>query len=152
MNEAHNVDPSLIAQLKSLTERVAVTEGVIRDVVQLPSKAIDRIGAAKLMYAARRDRDIFFDPELFGEPAWDILLDLYIAGVEGRQISVSSSAMGARAALTTGLRWIAALVERGLAVRTHNVLDQRVTYVALSDSGRVAIEAFLDRYIQHLHR
>ena len=151
MNEQYSADPSLIAQLKSLTERVAVTEGVIRDVVQLPSK-IDRIGAAKLMYAARRDRDIFFDPDLFGEPAWDILLDLYIAAVEGRQISVSSSAMGARAPLTTGLRWIAALVERGLAVRTHNALDQRVTYVALSDTGKVAIEAFLDRYIQHLHR
>ena len=46
---------------------------------------------ARAAYATRRRRStIFGDSELFGEPAWDILLDLYIAHVEDTPVSVSS--------------------------------------------------------------
>jgi hypothetical protein len=34
---------------------------------------------ARRHYRLRRMRDQEFGPALFGEPAWDILLDLYIA-------------------------------------------------------------------------
>ena len=40
---------------------------------------------ARKIYEDRRSRpSIFGNEELFGEPAWDILLDLYIAHVEGK--------------------------------------------------------------------
>ncbi|MGM3253246.1 hypothetical protein ACS22W_25800, partial [Escherichia coli] len=38
---------------------------------------------ARRTYADRRRRDKLFQPGLFGEPAWDILLDLFISAKEG---------------------------------------------------------------------
>ena len=63
-----------------------------------------RLGRA--IYRARRDRDVMFDGHgrLFGEPAWDILLDLYIAYHEKSAVSVSSVCIAAAVPATTGLR------------------------------------------------
>src|SRR3990170_2463004 len=38
----------------------------------------------------RRNRDRFFDAELFADPAWDILLELYGAELGQHRLSVSS--------------------------------------------------------------
>jgi hypothetical protein len=47
---------------------------------------------ARQMYHARRERSVLDRWEdLFGEPAWDLLLDLYVATHEGRMGSVSSA-------------------------------------------------------------
>ena len=50
---------------------------------------------ARQTYDDRRRRTkIFRSEELFGEPAWDILLDLYIAHADGKPVSVSSACIG----------------------------------------------------------
>lgn len=147
MTDLRITDSTIMAHLKTLTERIEATDQVIRDVVLQSARLIDRPTAARLMYTARRDRDSFFDNDLFGEPAWDILLDLYIAHSEDRPISVSSAGIAACAPPTTGLRWVAALVERGLVERRQDEKDRRVTYVMLTDQGVLAMERFLDRYL-----
>ena len=53
--------------------------------------------AEKIINEEHDDND-----ELFGEPAWDILLDLYIANVENKPVSVSSACIGSAAPPTTG--------------------------------------------------
>lgn len=52
----------------------------------------------------RRLRDRFFQHDLFAEPAWDILLDLKAASLEGQQVSVSSRCIAAAVPPTTALR------------------------------------------------
>ncbi|WP_156839397.1 MarR family transcriptional regulator [Novosphingobium aquimarinum] len=50
---------------------------------------------ARQAYADRRRRPkIFANEDLFGEPAWDILLDLFIAEKERRRVSVTSACIG----------------------------------------------------------
>lgn len=44
---------------------------------------------------ARRLREQMFSPELFADPAWDMLLDLYAARLERRRVSVSSLCIAA---------------------------------------------------------
>jgi hypothetical protein len=39
----------------------------------------------------------YFKRELFKDPAWDILLDLYVARADGRGISVSSACIASGA-------------------------------------------------------
>lgn len=96
-----------------------------------------------MAYAARhRIGAIFGDPDLFGEPAWDILLDLYIAHVEAKDVSVSSACIGSAAPPTTGLRWLGVLADHGLLKREHNPDDQRRVLVRLTERG---LEA-MDRY------
>ena len=98
---------------------------------------------AREAYATRRKRGaIFGNPELFGEPAWDILLDLYIAHVENKAVSVSSACIGSAAPPTTGLRWLGVLTEHGLILREHDPEDQRRVLVRLTDRGLSAMDEY----------
>lgn len=98
---------------------------------------------AREIYSTRRRRSaIFGNPELFGEPAWDILLDLYVADVEGKPVSVSSACIGSAAPPTTGLRWLGVLAEQDLILREHDPDDQRRVLVRLTESGLAAMDEF----------
>lgn len=103
------------------------------------------LALARKAYALRRKRAaIFGNPDLFGEPAWDILLDLYIAQSEGKPVSVSSACIGSAAPSTTGLRWLGVLADEGLVVRENDCNDNRRVLVRLTSSGMAA----MDRYFE----
>lgn len=91
------------------------------------------------VYKARRRRRQFLPAELFGEPAWDMLLDLMAAKLQRRQISVSSACLAADVPQTTALRWLGLLEQHGLLERTENDADQRVIWVSLTDRGAKAM-------------
>ena len=98
---------------------------------------------ARELYRARRKRDkIFGTANLFGEPAWDILLDLFIAAKENRRVSLMSACIGSAAASTTALRWITALERDELVIREDDPQDARRTYVRLSERGYMAMIDF----------
>ncbi|MGB3470125.1 MAG: winged helix DNA-binding protein [Erythrobacter sp.] len=98
---------------------------------------------ARATYAKRRKRSaIFGDPELFGEPGWDILLDLYIAQAEEKPVSVSSACIGSASPPTTGLRWLGVLAEQGLIEREHDPEDQRRVLVHLTQKGLSAMDEY----------
>lgn len=95
---------------------------------------------ARQTYDDRRRRTkIFRSEELFGEPAWDILLDLFIAAKERRRVSVTSACIGSAVPSTTALRWIAILEKQGLLVREADPGDARRVYVKLSARGYAAM-------------
>ena len=98
---------------------------------------------AREAYDIRRRRaDIFGNAELFGEPAWDILLDLYIAYVEEKPVSVSSACIGSAAPPTTGLRWLGILSKNGFVLREHDPQDQRRVLVRLTERGLTAMDDY----------
>ena len=80
----------------------------------------------------RRLRDSFFQPDLFADPAWDILLDLKAAAQEGQQVSVSSLCIAAAVPPTTALRWITAMAQSGMLVRRQDPADARRVFIELS--------------------
>ena len=81
----------------------------------------------------RRRRERVLGEQLFAEPAWDMLLDLYVRQSEDRRTTVSSACIGAVAPATTALRYLAALEQRGLVVRHPSSGDSRVRFVRLSE-------------------
>jgi len=89
---------------------------------------------AAALHRARRRRDEA-TPGLFSEPAYDILLDLFVAHGEGRLISISSAAIASGAPGTTALRYIEALVLRGFIARRPDHLDGRRSYLLLTEAG-----------------
>lgn len=100
---------------------------------------------ARDAYAIRRRRAVIFDnDELFGEPAWDILLDLYVANAEQKSVSVSSACIGSAAPPTTGLRWLGVLSEQGLILREHDPEDQRRVLVRLTEKGLSAMDEYFE--------
>ena len=67
------------------------------------------IAAAKKILISRRSRSQFFDESIFSEPAWDMLLALYITEVSEARHSIARLTEFAGAAPTTSLRWISHL-------------------------------------------
>ncbi len=103
------------------------------------------LALARKAYALRRKRHaIFGNPDLFGEPAWDILLDLFIAQGEGKTVSVSSACIGSASPATTGLRWLGVLADEGLVVRENDPEDHRRVLVRLTPAGQTAMERFFE--------
>lgn len=92
---------------------------------------------------ARRLRDNYFRGGLFADPAWDMLLDLFAARLEGARVAVSSLCIAAAVPATTALRWIKALTDRGIFVRSADPQDGRRVYIGLSDEAARALAAYL---------
>ena len=97
--------------------------------------------------AARAGRRQFFNADLFADPAWDILLELYALRCEQRRTSVSKLCIAAAVPTTTALRWIDKLHADGLLEREADRSDGRRVWVALSDKGFEALEAYLQRFV-----
>ena len=91
----------------------------------------------------RRMRNAFFGEDLFGDPAWDMLLDLYAAHLEGVRVSVSSLCIAAAVAPTTALRWITRLTEAGVFERNPDPADRRRAFLMLSARSLKAMNAYV---------
>ncbi|MCC7393677.1 MAG: winged helix DNA-binding protein [Sphingomonadaceae bacterium] len=93
----------------------------------------------------RRLRDEYFVGELFADPAWDMLLDLYAARLEHMRVSVSSLCIAAAVPATTALRWIRTMTEAGILERTEDPHDGRRIHVALSAHSAAAMHQYFAR-------
>lgn len=77
--------------------------------------------------------------DLFGEPAWDLLLHLFIAAREAREVSFADACEGAATPESPALRWIAILEKRGLVATDAERRTVRLTlkgYAGLADYFR----------------
>lgn len=94
----------------------------------------DWLEAALDVYNLRRNREkLFGAPQLFGEPTWDILLDLFIAELKGTKMQTTSACIGAQVPQTTALRWIALLERENLVHRYRDRTDSRRVYIRLTE-------------------
>lgn len=104
---------------------------------------LELAACADKLYGERRRRARHFPPNLFAEPAWDILLDLFVNGIRNRGISITSACIAGGIPATTGLRWLGLLEKEGLLVRETSDDDARVTWVRLSDSGMSRMRSYI---------
>lgn len=98
---------------------------------------------ARSEYMHRRRRETIFEADIFAEPAWDMLLDLYVQDHLGRTVSIHSLCIAAMVPPTTALRWIGKLVIDGLIQRQRSRDDHRVVHVALTERGQATMEQYL---------
>ena len=98
---------------------------------------------ARRYLACRRRRSDMLTPGLFADPAWDMLLDLYAAGIEGTSVSVTSLCIASEVPSTTALRWITSLEARGLIRKHPDGRDGRRTFITISEDAAAAIESWL---------
>ena len=91
---------------------------------------------------ARQRRACYFTPEVFADPAWDILLDLLRAEIANERISVSSACIAASVPLTTGLRWLRALEQRGLVLLEPDLGDAQRALVSLTKDSSIALRRY----------
>ena len=80
-----------------------------------------------------RERDRLLETGLFGDPAWDIVLELTRARLSGEAVPVSSACTASNAPLSTSLRWIRNMHKTGILRRWNDPRDKRRDLVELSD-------------------
>lgn len=99
---------------------------------------------ARQIYTNRRRRGLVFgDASIFGEPVWDILLDLFVAAKDQKRVAVTSACIGAAVPATTALRWISVLEEKGLILRENDPDDNRRVFVRLTATGYARMVNYL---------
>ena len=98
---------------------------------------------ARRFYRSRRLRPrVFSDAGLFGEPAWDMLLDLFIAEADGKRLSVTAACIGSAVPTSTALRWLVILEERGLVRRENDPTDARRVFLNLTSEGYAKMASY----------
>jgi len=117
----------------------------ISDGADLPPVSAAKVRAA---IQARRLRDQYFPEGLFADPAWDMLLDLFHAEIGQLRVPVSSLCIAAAVPATTALRWLRALVDKGLFIRHADPRDGRRVFVELAPEASRAMR----RYFAELDR
>ena len=105
------------------------------------------VEVARRLYAMRKIRDDLLGTSLFSEPAWDILLDLFISDDDGLRLSVSAVCIGARAPSATALRYLTMMQDSGLVERTGDERDGRRSHVQLTTLGRRRMTGLLARMV-----
>ena len=139
-------DIMLEVNLRLRLDEVADLEaGLLRiNARRLPTtKELRRL--ARKIYEARRMRDRVLDSDLFGEPAWDMLLAVYHLPPLGEMLTVSGLCCCAGVPHTTAHRWQNTLMTEGLIERGPHETDGRMQFVRLTERGRTLLEQYLTR-------
>ena len=123
------------------------TEGTASELARLalarrPTRQEQLEFRAREILTLRQKRAELFGPSMFGEPAWEMLLQLYSMAGASRQ-SMSRLAQLSGTSKATALRWIDYLLDRGLVIRQPHPTDLRTAFVELTDKGREKLEAYL---------
>lgn len=94
----------------------------------------------------RRRREKLFRADMFADPAWDMLLDLYASTLENGSVSVTSLCIAAAVPATTALRWITAMTDAGVMDRIADPRDGRRIFIRLAQDARQKMDRYFDEY------
>lgn len=124
--------PHLRSTTAPLPSEIAVFAGMAEAAVR--ASDIPLVERARAIYTARRRRDAMLGMagQFFHDPAWDIMLDLFIQGEDHQIVSVSSACVGACVAHTTALRCLKAMERKGVVSFRRDPFDKRRCFVSLT--------------------
>jgi hypothetical protein len=100
---------------------------------------------AERAYNERRERAKHFNnQQIFGEPAWDLLLDMYIHQARDEKVTVKSAVLESRAGEGTAQRWLKVLDSEGLICSQIDPTDSRKCFLRLTPEGYESITRYLE--------
>ena len=106
------------------------------------------VARAQAVLADRRTRRQFLPAELFHEPAWDMLLALFVSRDDRQPMNIKALVSMSDAPVTTSQRWIEHLHKLKLIDRVIDPADRRRVEISLSHTGDQAMRAYLRSLLQ----
>ncbi|HVU28882.1 MAG TPA: PAS domain-containing protein [Sphingomicrobium sp.] len=97
---------------------------------------------ARSMLRVRNSRERLFGRSMVGEPAFDLLLSLYVRSGQ-KETSLSKLASAAGIPHSSAIRWIRYLCDKGLLEIGESISDRRAICAQLTPAGRATMEEFL---------
>jgi DNA-binding MarR family transcriptional regulator len=107
------------------------------------SKKLDNLAIAKWLYSIRRLRPGSQVRGLYSDPAWDILLDLYIRQKLRLKTSITAAGLATEAPPTTALRYITLLCSQNLIQREPDTKDGRRHWLTLSPETAADLDTYM---------
>jgi len=92
----------------------------------------------------RRLRIEALGEDLFFDPAWDMMLDIFVCDLTQQRNPTSVVGRSAGIPHSTALRWLAALERRNLIKREPDRTDARRVYVALTTEGFTKMRLWME--------
>lgn len=127
----------ILQTIASLCERLDQVEELVFEgsaIARVPSD--EKLAAmASSLARMRSRRSRYFSADLFAEPSWDILLDLFVSQVRGTRVPTTSLCLAANAPQATALRHICLLEQHGLLSRFGAPEDKRLMLVQITAQG-----------------
>jgi len=87
---------------------------------------------------------LFGAPELFGDPAWEMLIDIFIHEREGNPLPVSSLCVSPSIPMSSALRLCQKLCDAGIIYRIPDPSDGRRSFVSLAPEIAHRINAYFE--------
>ena len=139
------------ATIAALAERVAELEAKVAEqgVASLTFSDDKLATIASSIHGSRRMRADYFNGSLLTDPAWDMLLHLFIQTMRGRRVSVSSLCVAASVPHTTALRWLEALREERLLQRSKEDQDRDLECVEITPKAVQQMRRFIEDSVTH---
>jgi len=133
-------------------ERVDPIDRQTRKLIEDAERAVamhhaDLTEFARQILAGRKQRERFFDPVLFSNPAWDILLNLYLADADGQSVDLFESCGPSAVPHGVALRWLAYLKQEEMVIEIPDPAQTGRTVIQLSEQTRLTISAYLGSLI-----
>ena len=100
-------------------------------------------GQARNLLGQRKLRRQYLPAELFHEPAWDMLIALFVSHDDDQPMNIKALVAMADAPVTTSQRWIEHLYKLRLIDRVIDPADRRRVEISLSNDGYEAVKGYL---------
>jgi hypothetical protein len=150
-DQIHTFDVPVKLTRAQLEKMLRAVETDVNDVKPQPSpaetgNALTAMAVKKakeLIAITRRRSRLASVANLFADPAWFILLDLFVRQHSGLQTSVSSACHASFSPVTTALRHLAILTERKIIEREYDPVDQRRIFLRLTEEASAEIQRTL---------
>lgn len=99
-------------------------------------------GEIRRIQKARLARQRFLQRDLFADPAWDMLLELYASELGQQRVHIRLLCDASGVPDTTALRWIRKLEEEGLVMRQDVPNDRRQVWICLTPTASSAMQRY----------
>lgn len=150
--ELHAMLPELCSRVQETQQTCdeavrAMSEGSLEEMMNARSEFGHRASVATII-RGRETRARFMPESWFSDPAWDILLRLYEAHLDGLERTVGDLGSFASTTPATTNRWLDVLMSRGWIYRRRCDRDQRRVFVSLSESGAEQMHDYFEQMRQ----
>ncbi len=128
-------------RIRRIRDELAILESMVREENE---KRISPVDIGAIIRAAREGIGGFFGGDLFADPAFDMLLFVFLEEEAGRSVETSACYRASGVPRTTAVRWINMLVSMGMFQSTPHPTDRRLGLLSLSDEARVSVRQWLE--------
>jgi len=139
-------NPEKLISLEVLLREIMAERQSLARPIEVPDNAEAFLAQTRAEIVRRRyRRDLLPDSQIFSDPAWDILLELFLADGTDTKLSVSAIGLDSGVPPSTVFRWIVVLEGCDLVRRVDDMADRRRHWIYLTKKGKSFMQAYFKK-------